>query len=60
MHWFYRDWWRYLLAPRMAGYSWLEVVWCRLHGHPPGPIYYTHASATEPDWHCKGCGDHIG
>lgn len=58
--WFYIWFWKYLLAEKSFNYNWFEVIKCRLKGHPCGPIYYTHCCATEPDWHCKNCGDYIG
>lgn len=33
----------------------IKVVFCRLRGHPNGPIYYTGPQGTEPDMRCKDC-----
>lgn len=58
--WFHRDWWSYLLAPRMWGYvSWPRTIWCRMKGHPAG-VYWFNPSGFEPDMHCKNCGDDLG
>jgi hypothetical protein len=59
-HWFTRDWWRYLLAPRMWNAPrWPSVIWCRLRGHPEG-VWWFNPGGWEPDMHCKNCGDDIG
>ncbi len=61
MHWFTRDWWRYLLAPRSDSHvSWLTVILCRLRGHPCGVVWYTGPTAMEPDMTCRDCGDDLG
>lgn len=36
-----------------------RVVWCRILGHPNGVVYYT-MTGTEPDMHCKDCGEDLG
>lgn len=60
MHWFTREWWSYLLAPKDADYSWWEVFWCRAGGHHAGVWWFTSdPEATDPDMHCKGCGDDL-
>jgi len=59
--WFDPCWWDVLLEPRPTYYSdvtWLTVLWCRIRNHPQGIIYYTWG--TEPDMHCKTCGDDLG
>lgn len=58
--WFHREWYAYLFAPlTWRNDGWLRTVWCRLRGHPSGPIFYN-VGGTEPDPHCKDCGDAIG
>jgi hypothetical protein len=59
MHWFSRDWWAYLLAPKAKGYSWREVVWCRMRCHPAG-VFWFNTGGLEPDMRCQGCGDDLG
>ena len=59
MHWFTKSWWGYLLAQRVDRTSWISVIVCRVRGHPCGPVYFN-VSGTEPNWHCKNCGDYIG
>lgn len=34
-------------------------IWCRLHGHPHGTVYYN-LGGYEPDNHCADCGELIG
>lgn len=59
MRWFYKDWWQYLFAPRTwRSAPWHVVIWCRLRGHPDGPVYYN-IGGSEPDYHCINCGDEI-
>ena len=36
-----------------------EQVWCRVKGHPNGPIFYD-LSGTEPNWKCSDCGEYLG
>jgi hypothetical protein len=55
MKWFSRSWWEYLLT----GCSGPRNFWCRVRGHPNGPIFYI-SSGQEPDWRCKDCGEKIG
>ena len=60
MHWFTREWWRYLLAPRSWwGEPWLRVLWCRMRGHRSGVVWFN-PGGLEPDMHCRGCGDDLG
>jgi len=60
--WFSWYWYAYLFAKQgkydrnSCGY-WARV-WCRMRGHPNGPIFYT-SHGLEPDNHCKDCGDEI-
>lgn len=60
--WFDIWWYKYLFERPSAYYNdvgWLRTIWCRLRNHPDGPIYYTGPTATEPDMHCKNCGDEL-
>ena len=60
MRWLHKDWWAYLLAPRKWPHeNWLTVILCRARGHPEGMWWYN-VGGTEPDMHCKCCGDDIG
>ena len=62
MRWFNIHWWRYLLAPTNKYYrdqSWARAILCRLRGHPEGQVYYN-PLGTEPNTHCRICGDDIG
>lgn len=59
--WCSPDWWAYLLekpSPYFSVSRW-TAFWCRVHGHPRGPIFYN-AGGLEPNPHCKDCGDIIG
>ncbi len=62
--WFSVWWYKYLFAPKSHYYSsttWLEIIICRLRNHPCGCWFYTsNPEATEPDCHCKNCGDDLG
>ena len=59
-YWFDKWWWRYLLEkPKDKTYcSWWTRFWCRVNGHPEGPWYYN-ANGSEPNMHCKNCGDEL-
>jgi hypothetical protein len=59
IHWLTLDWWRYLLGKRSDYYDapWWVVIPCRARGHA-GPVWFS--SGTEPNMHCKNCGDDIG
>jgi hypothetical protein len=40
--------------------QWKRAQECRWKGHA-GPIWYTlNLDATEPDMHCKNCGEDLG
>ena len=56
--WFTKEWYQYLFAERAYRTSLWTAFWCRLKGHPDGPIYYN-PSGLEPDDRCINCGDHI-
>ena len=62
MHWLRLTWWRYVLddsgADKACG-CWISRAWCRATGHPAG-VWYYNVGGTEPDMHCKGCGEDIG
>ena len=53
------EWLKYLFAKKHPDYSWLEVILCRIEGHPNGPIWYDNWGDS-PDMHCKNCGDDLG
>jgi hypothetical protein len=61
MNWISLDWWKYVLSPRDRDNDtpFLEVVVCRMKGHPNGTIYYN-PGGWEPDDRCKDCYEHIG
>lgn len=64
--WLSFEWWKYILSPRQkyryGGFysdaSWLDVVICRIKGHPHGCFWYN-PNGLEPDYHCKDCGEEI-
>lgn len=58
--WFTLYWWEYLFwkADEPDYCSWPVRLWCRMRGHPAGPIWYN-PGAFEPDMRCKNCGDVI-
>lgn len=61
MHWFTREWWQYLLAPKFdPDVSWLTAIRCRAAGHPAGVYWYSMSERNEPDMHCMCCGDDLG
>jgi hypothetical protein len=39
--------------------NWAARLNCRRCGHPAG-VWYHNAYASEPDMHCKGCGEDLG
>jgi len=41
------------------GVSVWRAAWCRLRGHPDGPVFFD-PIGTEPDMRCKNCGDDLG
>jgi hypothetical protein len=59
--------WGYLLSPlrdrhypgTSPAINWLRAIWCRWRGHPEG-VWWFNAGGSEPDMHCKGCGDDLG
>ena len=53
------DLFKYLFSPKDPDVSWCCVILCRWRGHPCGVIWYD-VSGTEPDMHCKNCGDDLG
>lgn len=61
--WFCLGWYKYLFSNLDFAYDYrhkLQIILCRIKGHPNGIIYYTGASATEPDNRCKDCFEDIG
>jgi len=59
MKWVSLWWYKYLLAPKAKDIPWRTVVWCRMHGHPKGVVWYN-PGELEPDMHCKTCYDDLG
>jgi hypothetical protein len=61
--WLTKSWYEYLFAPKdrycYSDVPYIEVLWCRLRGHPAGEIYYN-PGGYEPNHHCRTCGDEIG
>jgi hypothetical protein len=66
---FSKWWWLYLFE-RPSWYAqgclsdywiidWILRIKCRWLGHPAGIVYFN-PGATEPDNHCKNCGDELG
>jgi hypothetical protein len=55
-------WWKYIFEKSPYRYNdvprW-TVWWCRMRGHPAGPVWYN-PRGLEPDMTCKNCGDDIG
>lgn len=49
----------YLFSKPEDGTSWITSIWCRIQGHPKGPIWFA-AGQMDPDMHCKTCGDDLG
>ena len=60
MHWFTKDWWRYLLEKPKQDSSYIRSFWCRVKGHPDGVWWFNNSGELEPDMHCKNCGDDLG
>ena len=59
MHWFTKEWWKYLLEQKNRDVSWITTIICRVKGHPKGTVFYN-PTGLEPDMHCKTCGDDLG
>jgi hypothetical protein len=55
MKWFTLSWYKYLFTPWLG----FKVLFCRIKGHPNGPIYFN-PGGLEPNWKCKDCGEDIG
>ena len=53
LYWFNRSFWKYLLEKPN---NWLKF-WCRVKGHPDGPIWHNHGS--EPNMKCFNCKDEL-
>lgn len=52
--WFTAYWWKYLLEKPCNR----TKFWCRIKGHPDGPIWYN-INGTEPDMRCQNCKDEL-
>jgi len=48
-------WCKYLFSKPFS----FRALICRWRGHPCGVVWYN-AGGTEPDMHCKNCGDDLG
>jgi hypothetical protein len=59
--WFCLGWYKYLFSDLNwaddGRFHKLQVIWCRIKGHPRGPIWFS--SGFEPDMSCKDCGDEL-
>lgn len=62
--WFSLWWYEYLFSfdqfSGMYGASLTEklvCIWCRLKGHPSGPVWYS--SGFDPNMQCKDCGEDL-
>ena len=64
------EFWRYLIKGQIKicrkNYpkkpDWVRSpshLWCRLTGHKAGPVWFN-PGGTEPNMHCRNCGDDIG
>ncbi len=53
------SWLKYLFAKKHPDYSWIEVLVCRLEGHPNGVVWFC-PDGLEPDMQCRDCGDYLG
>lgn len=54
MKWFTLSWYQYLLTSTS-----LRNLWCRIKGHPNGPVFYTDCLHFEPNACCKDCDEEI-
>ena len=52
--WFSKWWYHYLFDNNTG----ITNIICRMNGHPCGPIYYN-VGGSEPDGHCRNCGENI-
>jgi hypothetical protein len=59
--WFTPSWLSYVFEKRRGGNDtpWLTVIHCRVMGHPNGEVFYN-LGGSEPNHHCKDCGEDIG
>jgi hypothetical protein len=55
INWIDICWYRYLFQ---SPWTWRRVL-CRIGGHRAGVVYYN-AGGSEPDMHCKNCGEDLG
>ena len=62
MKWLTLMWWRYILddshADKQYG-NYVTRLFCRVNGHPCG-VYFYNVGGSEPDMHCRGCGEDLG
>lgn len=60
--WFDKWWWKYLFSPKDKRYDdtpWSTLIWCRIRNHPAG-VFWFNPGETEPDNHCRNCGEDLG
>ena len=61
MKYFSMKWYVYLFDFSNMRYSSftekLRVFICRIKGHPNGVVWFTNATALEPDMSCRDCGE---
>ena len=53
-----QDFWPYVFSPGSGDCFYVQSVLCRLAGHPRGSWYFN-PGGTEPDYHCRTCGDDL-
>ena len=51
--------WKYLLGKSSGDLGIIKTALCRARGHPNGVVWYNFCG-SEPDMHCKDCGDNLG
>jgi hypothetical protein len=56
---FHLSFWKYMFAKRAyKDIPWSTVLLCRWFKHPAGVVWYN-PNGSEPDMHCKNCGDDL-
>lgn len=61
LKWINPQWYSYLFSDLKwadGRFHKLQIIWCRIKGHPNGPVWYNY-SGLEPDTSCKDCGDEL-
>lgn len=59
MKWFSYNWYKYLLEKPKGNVEWIRTIICRAKGHPAG-VWWYNINGSEPDMHCKNCGEDLG